>query len=276
MIKAICMDLDGTLLSDDKIITPNTVQCLREVAQAGIKLIMASGRVRTRMEKYAEQVELIKHGGVIIEANGASIYDYTLDKEQVIRRMYKEEAQELVSFLKARDIEVLIMGEVDIYIILASNESESRYLRDHANMEGLQDRQFYYIQSLDEIQDSINKITVYEDPDVITTLQHDLANTDFKYEYWYGCSAINWLEITVASVSKGNALEVVMKQYGYNKDEVVVFGDGENDLSMLKVVKYGVAMDNAMDSVKAQVNYHTTSNMEDGIVAFLKTIQVVK
>lgn len=272
MIKAICMDMDGTLLTSDKRILEETKEKLIELAKQDIKLILASGRVRKRMEEYAQEIKLIEHGGIIIEANGASIYDYKKEESKVIGRMQRKEADELIAFFKMRDVEILVMGEVNVYIMLAEDEKKSRYLVNNENMEGLKNRTFHYIKSIDEIKEDLNKIAIYEREERIQELVKEFKEETFNYAYWHGCSSLDWLEITPASISKGMALQMVMDEYDYKIDEVVVFGDGENDLSMLQCVKYGVAMENAMKSVKDRVNYITKSNDENGILALLNEL----
>ncbi len=70
------MDLDGTLLNSKKEITPITEQKLIEMQQKGTILVLASGRIKNRMDRYAKQLHMDEYPSFLIEANGSCIYDY--------------------------------------------------------------------------------------------------------------------------------------------------------------------------------------------------------
>ena len=269
MIKAICMDLDGTLLNSEKTISEKTSKGLRSFADKGVKLILASGRTYKRMEAYATMINVDGSGGKIIESNGVGIYDYEKNTYELIRRMNIEEAKEAIAYLCDKQLEILVMAEENVFVILAPNEEKSRYLVRNNNMEGLKNRKFFQIKSIDEVNEAINKICVFDDESIISNLYEDMSKHRFKEDLWFGRPLPSWLEIGPASISKGNALKKIMKREGFTKKEVVVFGDGENDLSMLEVVDNSVAMGNAMQNVKDVCAYECGTCDEDGIINFL-------
>ena len=80
----------------------------------------------------------------------------------------------------------------------------------------------------------------------------------------------NWLEIIPTGVSKGEALKRIMEETGIQTSEVAVFGDGENDIDMIKTAGYGFAMGNAFPSVKQAAFAVTASNNQDGIAKALR------
>jgi len=270
MIKAICMDLDGTLLNSEKEISDKTIRGLKKFASKGGTLILASGRTYKRMEEYAIMIGADQSNGKIIEANGVGIYDYESADYQLIRRMNNKEATQILTYLSKKEVEVLIMGEENVFVILAPNETTCRYVERNSNMEGLRNREFFMIKSLEEVSEPINKICVFDDDEIISDLYKDMQNTSFQEALWFGRPLPSWLEIGPASVSKGNALIKIMNQKGFHKDEVMVFGDGENDLSMMSVVTHSVAMGNAMQNVKDACAYECGTCDEDGIIKFLE------
>ena len=83
-------------------------------------------------------------------------------------------------------------------------------------------------------------------------------------------SSDTFLEAMNKDVNKGITLKWILDYFGISTDECAAFGDAENDMEMLKAVKYGVAMGNADEDFKKRLNYTTLSNDEDGIVHFLK------
>ena len=78
-------------------------------------------------------------------------------------------------------------------------------------------------------------------------------------------SAPYYLEILNKQVNKGQAVRILAEQLGITADEVMAVGDQENDLAMLSYAGYGVAMGNAIESVKQQARYQTATNAEDGV-----------
>ena len=80
----------------------------------------------------------------------------------------------------------------------------------------------------------------------------------------------NWLEILPAGISKGTALKHIMAETGISKDEVLAFGDGENDIDMIQTAGYGIAMGNAFPNVRDAAFAVTASNNQDGIAKALK------
>ncbi len=87
-----------------------------------------------------------------------------------------------------------------------------------------------------------------------------------KITYWWDKA----VDIIPAATGKGIAVEKILDYYGFSKDEAIAFGDGENDMEMLEAVGTGIAMDNAMDSVKAIANYVCGSAAEDGVYHYCK------
>ncbi|MDH6368126.1 MULTISPECIES: HAD family hydrolase [unclassified Breznakia] len=269
MVKAVVMDLDGTLLTSDKIVSIPTKEKLNWLAEKkGVTLVLASGRTKSRMKDAAEAIQLEQHNGMLIESNGVALYNYKDDSHKIIRKMHDEELAEIVRALQKYHCEILIMGDEDVFIMLPEGVKESYYITQNSNMEGMRNREFFFIDSIDQVTQKVNKICVYNRSDKIEALLETLKDETFQYDYWMGRASPEWLEIMPDGVSKGHALQKLMEINNWNEDEVVVFGDGENDLSMLKVVTYSVAMDNAMDIVKDVANYTTASNDSDGIVEF--------
>ena len=78
------------------------------------------------------------------------------------------------------------------------------------------------------------------------------------------------LEINAAGVNKGKAMIELGKLLGISREEIMAFGDGNNDLKMLKEVGTGVAMENAISSVKEAADYVTLSNDEEGVAKFIE------
>lgn len=263
----IVMDLDGTLLTDDKIISPVNEAALKKAERNGTRLVLASGRSVNRLEHFARQLGMNKHAGFLIEGNGVAYFDYANGQETLVRRMSREEAQEILDFLEPLHIEMIIMGSRNAFIILPPGRKKSLWLQN-VTMESLKGRDITNVSCLNDVKEELNKICVFADDDTAQMVFEKLSDLDKKF--WYGFVGKGWIEICPREISKGNALKILMKEQGIDSDKVLVFGDGENDISMLTAVKHGIAMSNALASVKKVCYDVTASNEEDGIATYIE------
>lgn len=106
-----------------------------------------------------------------------------------------------------------------------------------------------YIKDLSEIKYPVNKIQTIEDEQVTTQLALDIQN-EFKDQYEVFRTCPRELEVLPKGYSKGATLVRMMDMFGWDKDKVFTFGDGENDVSMFGVVTHSFAMGQALDYVK--------------------------
>ncbi|MFV0381251.1 MAG: Cof-type HAD-IIB family hydrolase [Breznakia sp.] len=271
MVETICLDMDGTLLNNVKEISDQTKQYLLAFQKQGGQLILASGRTYARMIEYANILQMDKYNGYIIEANGCGVYEMKGHTCLYEKRMDMAQALEIIAYLKSFHEEIVIMGTYKVYCYDPSGGDISRFLENNKNMESLRNRQFYKINDLCEIDEPINKLCISSDANTITKIMRVLDEEERSY--WYGRAIPTWLEFCAKATSKGKALQWLLDKTKKTPTTCVAFGDGENDLSMLAVAGYGVAMGNALDSVKASCQYVCETNEENGIIKFLDKIK---
>lgn len=272
-IKLIVMDMDGTLLDSNKQMSQRTINTLVKMQEKGCKLVLASGRVKARLDEYAHQLKMDEFGGYLIEANGSCLYDYHTGKREIIREMTHEEVNEIFRFIKEEypNHEVMLMADVNAYVNLPKGVKESSYFNTN-NMESLKNREIIQFSDVSEVKEMIFKVCTYDKPEKLIAMA-DHVKQVLGHKYWSGRTMPFWLEILPKEISKGNSLQRLMDEHKIDKKDVYAFGDGENDISMLTLVN-GVAMANAIDSVKECCQYTTLSCDEDGIAAFLEKLEV--
>ena len=290
MLKAIIMDMDGTLLAPGDHILPETKQKLLELERQGVTLILASGRSYTRLLPYADQLDMAANGGYLIEVDGISLYDMGAGEREVLRRMDPSEIREVYTDLMHLNCEAQACFDDGFFDYFDEDiRRKKEQLRKERNLpddfpwtagpwDWLADLRSGYpnqtfVHSAEEINRPINKIQLMQDEDKIREIYDFLIRKyGDRFEIFRTCP--RQLEILPKGYSKGKTLKRLMEMKGWNKDEVVAFGDRENDVSMFEVVDDSFAMANARDFVKAKARYETASNADNGIVRGLERLGV--
>lgn len=280
MIKAIVMDMDGTLLDPSNKIMPKTKSALIQLQKKGIQLILASGRSYTRLMPYATELMMDKHRGWLLEVDGVAVYDLSKMERTILRRMTMEEVQMVFSDLIHRNCESMACFDDGVYDFFPDEIRQiKKTIRIKENLPEdfpwtggpwgwLADmRDGYpnirYITHVSEISPPINKIQLMQEEQEIQFLYQALTEKFLDFNVFR--TAPRQLEILPKGVSKGETLEKIMEREGWTKDEVLAFGDGENDVSLFDVVENSFAMGQAKAYVKERAKYVTASNNQEGI-----------
>lgn len=266
-LKLVVSDMDGTLLQPDSSISKTTKEALLTLQKQGVRLVLASGRPKPRLLPFAKELEMDKYGGFLIESNGSAIYDFEKNKYDVIRKMKYAEVEKVFNAVKTRfpANEIYFLSDIIAYVYHPNHEKVSEYFHVY-NPEASKNRKIVFIDSLEEIKYPVAKICLFNKPETIEKMAKELAC--LRTDYFVGIVMPFWIEINPIDMSKGNALQKIMDVLSLTKEEVIAFGDAENDVSMLEMVR-GVAMGNAIASVKESCYYHTVKNTEEGVVKFL-------
>lgn len=269
MKRLIVMDMDGTLLNHEKKITPLTLQALIEQEKKGAHLVLASGRPKSRLMEYALKLQMDTYNGFLIESNGSAIYDVQNNKQHVIRTMQHKEADVIVQYVRENypSHDIVIMSKNYAFLNTPENGPQNTSY-NRKTIEQLKNRQNREFKDVKEVDETFYKVCVFDEVENIESILNDLQSK-FSKHYWIGRVAPFWIEITPIEMNKGNALHILMEQLNISKENVYIFGDGENDLSMMSVA-HSVAMGNAFDHVKAQCEYVTEDNDHDGIAIFIQ------
>lgn len=114
-IKAIVMDMDGTLLNSKDKISPKTKDALIECQKNGIKIVLASGRNYGRIKPYLEELHLEEFGGLLIEINGIAIYDMSTNQRTILRQMHEDEVHPVFSYLMSLNAESIAVYDEGLF-----------------------------------------------------------------------------------------------------------------------------------------------------------------
>ena len=275
-IKMIVLDLDGTLLTSEKVIDPITQEKLLEAQKQGIMLVIATGRDKGSIPFVAEPLQLEKGQNFVAGVNGQVIYDYA-KKEYTLDTVFDgDDASYIMALGKKYNVEVVTCCGHDYFDFLSRRLKFKKHLRkllygepvDYGFKKGKQ--RFFMIHDVTyRFTQDINKFVLIQTAEYLKkhlpAIRKELENS--KYELLEVGPA--WIEIMPKGVSKGSAITRIAKEHGIKKEEIMAFGDAENDVSMFDAVGYGIAMGNAMDMIKEKAYAITDTNDACGIAKAL-------
>lgn len=257
--KLLVLDVDGTLLNDEREISKRTLAALLKVQQMGVRIVLASGRPTYGLMPLAKTLELGNYGGFVLSYNGCQIIKAQNGEILFERRINPEMLPYLEK--KARKNGFAIFTYHDDTLITDSPDNE--YIKNEALLNNLK------IIKEDEFSTAIDfapcKCMLVSDKEeaLIELEQHwekRLAGTldAFRSEPYF-------LEVVPCGVNKANTLGALLEHLGVTREEVIAVGDGVCDVTMLQLAGMGIAMGHSQDSVKVCADYVTASNEEDGV-----------
>ena len=268
-IKAIVMDVDGTLTNGKKQITEKTKEVLLKAQSKGIKLILASGRPTTGLIGFAKELEMDKNNGLLVSFNGSKVVDCETFEELFNEPMSIEEGKAILEHMKKFEVRPMVdKGEYMLVNNVFDNKIYARNGQEINIIEYESRGGNYKLCEIDDLAEYIdyplNKILTAGQPDYLKEHYREMMEP-FKDKLSCMFTADFYFEFTAKGIDKAKALETVLKPMGINEDEIISFGDGQNDLSIIKYAGIGVAMENAVDELKEQADEITLSNEDDGI-----------
>lgn len=267
------MDLDGTMLNSEKVVSPGTRAKLIEAQKRGIKVVLASGRPTNGMLHLADELEMDKYEGYIVSYNGSSVYDVKTKEVVFSQALAPELARDILRHMKDYDVVPMVdvgdtMYVTDAYFdmefpVPAGFSSIVEYEVRGGNFKVCEVADFE-----DVITQPVNKILVAGNPTYLK--EHNEAMKEpFLDNATAAFSAPFYFEYTDKGIDKARALAAFLPKLGIEAEHVISFGDGQNDRSIIEYAGLGVAMANAADEILAIADEITKSNDEDGIVEIL-------
>ena len=290
-VKWIVTDMDGTLLNGRDEIGARTKEALMVCQKKGIRLILASGRSYVRQMPYARELELLKYGGCLIENNGLTVNDLTEGGRHKKTCLVQADAALLSPILQNWEVEIQCYEDDAIHYwipdwmrpIKERERVKKGYSEEHPMVAGAWSwvteningyPRLIEITSMEELPDSLNKINATDNPERINELYKMLTEA-YADRYEIVRTDPRLIEIAPKGITKGRTLKELMEREGIKPEEVIAFGDGENDVDMFHSVAYGIAMENAADYVKDHAFAVTGSNNEDGIAQALEKYGII-
>ncbi len=256
MIKAIFFDIDGTLFSHAKNKIPvSTIDCLNILRNKGIKTIIATGR--HKIDLATLPVKDIPFDGYLT-LNGQLLLDEDL-RTYASTPIDKEEMEIVSRIFATKKIPLILVTENDRYINYVDDTVIEVLNGEHMDIPPIK---------------KYDGETIYQAMAYVKKDQQDLLDSLLDE-----CSITSWhprgIDIIPIGGGKSNGVRQYIKQNNLKIEETMAFGDGDNDVGMLKSVGIGIAMGNASIKAKQAANYITDDIDNDGIKNALKHFKII-
>ena len=257
MIKLIATDMDGTFLDNKKQFDKSFIDLFFEMKEQGVLFVAASGNQYARLyQKFlpmSEDMYFIADGGSYIAKGPNTLEVFDMDRKK--------------AFLA---IERVKEHYPDFKIVVAGEKYAYARKKDHLTKE----LTTYYcsnklIDDFDEIDEPITKIAILDPSGDIKNNAGDITSI-LPSGLQIITSGNEWMDIQRDGVNKGLGMCYIQEHEHISRDECLAFGDQMNDYALLKSVKYGFAMENAVDEIKKLAYGITDSNEDQGCLKIIK------
>lgn len=260
-IKLIAVDMDGTFLSDQK--TYNRERFMAQYHQMkkqGIRFVVASGNQYYQLISFFPE---LAHEISFVAENGGWVVS---EEEDVFNgELAKDDFDVVVEHLLTRtDIDIIACGKSSAYTL-------KQYSDELKSVAAMYYHRLEFVDNFDNINDVFFKFGLNISDDRIPQVQAALHNAigDIMVPVHTGYGSI---DLIIPGVHKANGLRLLQKRWNITDDEVVVFGDGGNDIEMLRQASFSFAMANAKDTVVAAAKYRAGSNNEEGVLDIIDRV----
>ena len=247
-VKVIACDIDGTLLPyGASAISDEIFELIDQLTEKGIHFLIASGRgeesIRDLFAPVQNKIEYVCANGAIYIEKDELIFTQPFERSEINGI--------LNDFKKDTNLTPVIMCADQFYIILSGDEKEKKLKREFLREAVLEN--IIEVEGPEEIPQEICKLGVY---------QREIMNakelSSYKHRWPHAIMVSgggNWLDVTYRGTNKGSALKKILHRKGMTPDNLMTFGDNENDTEMLQIAKYGFAVKNAVQVAKEAATY---------------------
>ena len=271
-LRLAAIDMDGTLLDDDKNFPPGMDELLDLMDERGVTFAPASGRqVWTLIDMFPGRpgMTVIGENGGIVMRDGVEVSSSPVDAptvREVIRLV-----REATSCPNGIDGGLVMCGKQFAYV----ERTDDLFVEDVApyyRRTQCVDDQIAVIDAIEAgtSDDAIVKLAVYAIGPVSALAEATLAH--FADTHQYAISGANWADLQIRGVDKGSAVRDLQRFLGVDHSQTAVFGDAGNDLSMMSEGDLSFAMANASQDVIEAARFVAPSNNEAGVAQVLRAL----
>jgi Cof subfamily protein (haloacid dehalogenase superfamily) len=260
-ISAVLADVDGTMVTKEKVLTPRAIQAVRELQDRGVLFAITSGRPPRGMMML---VEPLRMRGPMAAFNGAIVLlpDMTIVDERPIPPAV---VQAVIATIRAHELDVWVYRATEWYVM---DPNGPRVAREAGNVQF----QPTVVPTYDGLHEGVVKIVgVSFDHDLVARCEAEVRRL-FTSRVSASRSQPYYLDVTHPTANKGVVIERLSKRFQIPLDQIATLGDQLNDVLMFERSGLSIAMGNASEEVRRQATHVTSSNEEDGFAEAIERL----
>ncbi len=252
-IRLLLADVDGTLVTNEKVLTPRAIEAVRALGRAGVLFAVTSGRPPRGMSMLIEPLRLSTpiaafNGGLIVEP------DMTVIEEKLIPQPL---VQPILNLLESHGLVSWIYRGAEWYV----RDPQGPHVDQEATTVGFQPT---VVESFEDIDDKVVKIVGVSDDHDAMALATEAARDQFSDHVTAAQSQPYYLDVTHPDANKGGVVRYLSTRFDIPSSAIATIGDMPNDVLMFADSGLSIAMGNASREVQRAARMVTTSNQDEG------------
>lgn len=265
MQQMIALDLDNTLFNSAKEISPRNERVLKRVHQAGVKVVLCTGRPINAIRNYLDQLELNQAEDYTINFNGGLVTNNQTGEFLFQKGLVKSDLDVLYEFVMAHQLPLDVLDFDKVYEIKTGQQSLYG-----ATVKGIDFTNDDY-QDLPARDKLYSKAVIAVDPAQMAQVKALVRDDDqIGQHFTVVQSQPHILEFIPLGLNKAVGLQHLLEHFEMTFADLTAFGDADNDKEMLAAAGDGVVMANGLPAVKAIADHETLSNDEDGVAVYIE------
>ncbi|MBR1416469.1 MAG: HAD family hydrolase [Bacilli bacterium] len=255
---AIFIDIDGTLLNDNNIVSNRTKNIIHNIIDLGHKVVLCTGRTRIYAEKISKEIGASSY---VISSNGAEIYDYKENKVIYSSLISKSVIVDILHEIKNRNAKITLAIDNIEYIIGKKYNYYQKYIPKNYNsfINNHNTKQAMIIAQNKDLKILRDVISVYDDVEITN------KNTILEEQG-------SWFSIVKKGTSKGESIKEFCNYFNISNENIISIGNDYNDIPMFNQSKISIAVSNAIEDLKNKADIITESNNNDGVAKALEKL----
>ncbi|MET3644395.1 Cof-type HAD-IIB family hydrolase [Streptococcus gallinaceus] len=260
MIKLLALDMDGTLLDDQKRLSQENIQAIHKAVDAGVKLVLCTGRMLPGVKPYFDQLNLDAENEYVIVNNGCSTHQ-TKDWSLVDwAELSPDDIAYLAGFAKDSQLQLTLFDEEHYFVL---DEEANDYVKA--------DTEVVFLEPITLPLDQAIQFPghlfqgMYVGSQAACDEFQERHQEELTQRFNGVRSQKTIYEVLPLGVSKASALKKLAKLLNIDPSEIMAMGDANNDIEMLEFAGLSIAMGNADDHIKALADATTASNNDNGV-----------
>lgn len=237
----------------------------KEMKERDIKFVVASGNQYYQLKSFfpeiAEEISFVAENGALVISE---------EEEMFCGRMSDDLVQDVIAFIKEHP---------EVFMILCGRKSAYTSEKEPEELIALGRSYYHRLEVVEEITNSIEDVffkVATNVPVDETTHFLEFFNERFSGRLEAVSSGHGDIDLIIPGLHKANGLRILQEKWGVRSDEMVAFGDGGNDLEMLRHVKYSYAMENGSKESKEAASHIAPNNDEEGVLEILEQLLEIK